>query len=206
MIAAVALSFAVVAAPSPESSPESSPELEKYLPCTAGLSIEYAIESKNTGKKYTSVETVLGPGKEARSCLIERRTGAEREVLMREHLDDRISNAGYADQPVALRAPLLKAPVLKDKGWYFTSTRFTIADIGVRHEVPAGTFADCVRVHEAAKDGSHEADSVYAPTVGLIAYESRDLRMRAIRVDKTPALAPAAKERRRPALKKASSK
>lgn len=183
-----------------------SAELERYLPCTAGLSIEYAIESKNTGKKYTSVETVLGPGKEARSCLIERRIGGEREVLMREHLDDRISNAGYADQPIALRPPLLKAPVLKDKGWYFTSTRFTIADIGETYVVPAGTFSGCVRVHEAAKDGSHEADSVYAPSVGLIAYESRDLRMRATRVDKTPPLAPDAGNKRRPALKKPSSK
>lgn len=159
--------------------------LHALFPCTAGLSITYTIEPKAAGAKASeTTETVLGPGKEPHTCLIERRTATSKDTLLREHLDDRILNAGYADQPVALRAPLMKAPVEKGRSWHFTTTDFEIADAGDTYDVPAGTFDHCVRVHERAQDGKHEADSVYAPGVGLIAYESRDLRMRATRIEK----------------------
>jgi hypothetical protein len=158
------------------------PGLAALAPCTIGLSIEYSHEVKNRGGTLTSKETVLGPGKEANICLIRRQSGGLDEVWARELLDKSVNYAGYEGQLLAFRPPLIKAPVQKATRWRFNTTDYEIEGAGISFEVPAGTFDGCVRVAEKSRDGKHEAYAVYAPGVGLIAYESRDQRMRATRV------------------------
>lgn len=167
--------------------------LQRYMPCTVGLTIEYEIlpveNAVKTARRARMIETIRGPGKEPSTCVIDRRTirpeGTEvKEAWAREHLPDRITNAGFVDRPVAFRTPLLKAPIKRGQRWRFNTTEFEIREVGDTFDVPAGTFDGCVRVVERSKDGKHQAHSVYAPGVGLIIYESLEMRMRASRVTK----------------------
>jgi hypothetical protein len=134
------------------------------------------------------VETVRGPGKEPHTCILDRVTfrpngRAERDAFAREILADRITDAGWVDQPMAFRTPLLRTPLKPGRKWHFNTTDFEIKEVGDTFDVPAGTFDDCVRVYERSADGRHEASSVYAPNVGLISRETRDWRRRAVRVE-----------------------
>jgi hypothetical protein len=167
------------------------PALIALMPCTPGLSIEYIVEPKEAGGKPAKmIETVRGTGREANTCVLDRVTvladGRElRDAWARELLADRITNAGPIDQVVAFRPPILVAPIAVGTKWHFNTTRFQIAGAGETHETPAGKFAGCVRIVERSIDGKHEASSIYAPDVGLIAYEAKDHTARAVRV-KTP--------------------
>lgn len=155
-----------------------------YLPCTPGLTIEYA---PTGGRQRT--ETVRGAGALPSTCVIDRETRGEdgkveHEAWLREILPDRISNAGWADQPVAFRTPMLKAPLEAGRRWHFNTTDFVIRAVGERVSVAAGVFDGCVRVDERTADGKHAVSSVYAPGVGLILAESPGGRLEAARVGK----------------------
>jgi hypothetical protein len=168
--------------------------MHELMPCTIGLSIEYTDEPKDIqdpklAKEKTTrmIETVRGPGKELNTCVIDRLVihadgSKEKDAWAREMLPDRITNAGWVDRPVAFRTPLLRTPIRAGRRWHFNTTDFEIKDVGDTFDVPAGTFEACVRVSERASDGAYEASSVYAPRVGLILYESRSRRVRAIKV------------------------
>jgi hypothetical protein len=167
--------------------------LHRFMPCTPGLSVEYLDEPKDKASKGATlrvIDTVRGPGKEPHTCVLDRVTihpggKEERDAWARELLPDRITNAGWIDHPVAFRTPLLRAPVKSGRRWHFNTTDFVIKEVGDTFDVPAGTFDGCVRVHEQSADGKYEASSVYAPGVGLISYETRERRTRAVRVSAT---------------------
>lgn len=145
---------------------------DAYLPCLPGLSIEYRLTVGGEPRAEVR-EVVRGRGDEPRLCVIERRTiyaGGAREdtAWAREHLPDRISNAGWAELPVAFRPPLLKAPLEKGRRWHFNRTDFEIAESGGAVTVAAGKFEPVVVVEERASDGPHVARNTYARGVGLI--------------------------------------
>jgi hypothetical protein len=160
----------------------------EYLPCTVGLSIEYTDQSRSgAGPTLKMTETIRGPGKEARTCVIDRVIQkpdgqTEKDAWMREMLPDRIANAGWVDRPVAFRTPILRAPIQAGKKWHFNTTDFEIKEADATIEIAAGKFERCVRVTERSTDGTHEASSIYAPKVGLILYESRSRRVEAVKV------------------------
>ncbi len=163
--------------------------LTEYLPCTIGLSIEYTDRPRSgaSGPKLEMTETIRGPGKEPRTCIIDRVVQKpdgqkEKDAWMREMLPDRIANAGWVDRPVAFRTPLIRAPIQAGKRWHFNTTDFEIKDVDATIEVAAGKFERCLRVTERSTDGAHEASSIYAPKVGLILYESKSRRVEAVKV------------------------
>jgi hypothetical protein len=155
-----------------------------YLPCQAGLSIEYKVEPAG-GAAFSMTETVQPSS--PKMCLLEQTVRSisgrtEVNVFARELLEDRVLNAGYAELILAFRPPLLVAPIERGKKWRYQTTDYEIEGAGVPCEVPGGKFEDCVRVRERSRDGKHEATSVYARDVGLVMYESRDRRIRATRI------------------------
>jgi hypothetical protein len=185
--------------------------MNQLIPCTPGLRIEYEDTLKEgKGSVSRTIETVRGPGKEPRTCVIDRVVkrpdGKEdRDAWAREMLPDRITNAGWVDHPMAFRTPLLRTPIQPGRKWHFNTTDFEIKDVGDTFDVPAGTFEGCVRVFERSSDATHEASSVYAPKVGLILYESKTHRVRAVKVT-MPTAHETAQDRAPPARRKDSSK
>lgn len=167
-----------VAAPSPQD----------LLPCAPGRSVTYRLErdGEDTGVRIT--ETVRGMKK--RLCIIDRVTrrpdgSKDTDALALEVLDDRVSNAGWADTPRVMRPPLVKAPVKAGQSWTFNRVAYRIDEVGSSVEVPAGSFSGCVRVSERAIDGAkHAAYSIYAPHVGLIVRVTDDTRLVATSVER----------------------
>jgi hypothetical protein len=186
----VALSFTIAALVAVSSFAQTTPA--DYLPCTVGLTIEYRFEATGEGHRPTGAkmtETIRGAGREPNTCVVDRevidREGrSNKDAWAREMLADRISNAGYVDQPVAFRPPMLRAPIERAKTWRFNTTEFEIEAIDEVVDVPAGRFTGCVRVREWTRDHTHSATSVYARDAGLILYESRGERYVAVRVTK----------------------
>lgn len=156
---------------------------QDYLPCTAGLSIEYNVESADG--PYSITDTI----KElvSRVCTYERvvRSASGRtevELLARELVEDRITNAGEARMKLGFQPPLLVAPLERGKKWRFQVIDYEILSVGEPCEVPAGKLPDCVRVREKSRVSAYEATSVYARNVGLVLFESEERRIRATRI------------------------
>jgi hypothetical protein len=184
---AACLSLALAATSTRAMTPEE--EMNRFMPCSIGLTVEYRDEPKEgeKGAPLTMTETIRGPGKEPRTCVIDRLVikpdGAkDKDAWVREMLSDRIANAGWIDRMVAFRTPLLRTPIRAGRKWHFNTTDFEIKSVGDTYDVPAGTFEGCIRVTERSTDGAHEAYSIYAPGVGLILYESKAKRVRAVKV------------------------
>jgi hypothetical protein len=164
------------------------PDPRALFPCTPGLAVTYALErsGQDTGARRT--ETVKGPGRAPRTCLLERRDSgpgrAEQvDAWLLEHLPDRVANAGWAATPTAFRPPLLKAPLEVGRSWTFESQLWRVEAVGERVVVPAGTFDGCVVVEERSLEGAeHRARVVYAPGVGPVLVETRTWRRVAVRV------------------------
>lgn len=156
-----------------------------FLPCTPGLQIEY-----RAGERTRVTDTVIGP--EGRNlCRIERATvrpgpskGAksskETEAYLRELLPDRVLTAGYAQTPLALRPPLLVAPVELGTRWRFNRARYRIAELGPCRAADR-TFERCVTVEMSGEDGS-SSTSRYAEGVGLVEQRFGDTSMIAVAV------------------------
>lgn len=153
--------------------------LPRYLPCTPGLVVMYADAA---GREVEEEILGFGVAAEPRVCAVERRTGAVRERLGREYLADRISDAGWLDTPLALRAPLLKAPLSVGARWHWNREDHQVIAVGRPVEVPAGRFVDTVWITTRGDDGAHEALAVYAAGVGLVRYESAGRGLSATRV------------------------
>jgi hypothetical protein len=163
-----------------------APEPAQLMPCTPGLRIEYRLTDAGTPKADVT-ESVRGPGSEPNTCVLDRTThytdGRTRsEAPMRELLPDRVSNAGTADQPIAFRPPYLMGPIAPGKKWRFERSAYEIAAVDETLVVPAGTFKGCVRVVERGIGIELHAESVYAPGVGLLSFDSGPLKMVATRV------------------------
>lgn len=153
--------------------------LERFLPCTPGLTITSA-----DGAGREVVEEVLGFGvsPERRVCAVERRTSGARERVGREYLPDRISDAGWLDTPLALRAPILRAPLRVGARWHWNRVDHQVTAVGVAIDVPAGRFEDTVWITSRGSDGGPEALAVYAAGVGRVRFESGGRRLWATRV------------------------
>lgn len=184
-LVALALALAPVAAP------PAPPDPGSFFPCTPGLSVEREVEPAVSAAKVTStparrvIDTIRGPGREKNSCVLERVVrdpdGKERtESLGLERLPDRVSNMGWIDQPLALRPPMLKAPITKGARWTFDRTAYEIVDVDATLVLPAGTLSGCVRVRERSRDGVHDVVLAYAPGIGLVERVSRNGTERAV--------------------------
>lgn len=176
---------AVIAAP---------PAPNDFLPCTPGLSVTYAFyDAAGQDRGVRQIDRIRGPGQDPKTCVIDQETRfgdgrVEKDAWVREHLEDRILNAGWLSTMTAFRPPLLIGPLSAGKRWVFNRTSFTIAEIGTTFDVPAGTFDGCLRLVESSvPPGAHTAWLVYAPGVGLIAAEHNGRLRRAIEV-RTPAV------------------
>ena len=139
--------------------------LQRYLPCTPGLTVTYADAA---GRAVEEEVLGFGVAVEPRVCAVERRLGAARERLGREYLSDRISDAGWLDTPLALRAPILKAPLTIGARWHWNREDHQVIAIGRVVEVPAGRFVDTVWITSRSSDGQREATAVYVAGVGLV--------------------------------------
>lgn len=153
--------------------------LQRYLPCTPGLTVTYADAA---GRAVEEEVLGFGVAVEPRVCAVERRLGAARERLGREYLSDRISDAGWLDTPQALRAPILKAPLTVGARWHWNREDHQVIAIGRVVEVPAGRFVDTVWITSRSSDGQREATAVYAAGVGLVRYQSEGRQLSATRV------------------------
>jgi hypothetical protein len=153
--------------------------LQRYLPCTPGLTVTYADAA---GRAVEEEVLGFGVAVEPRVCAVERRLGAARERLGREYLSDRISDAGWLDTPLALRAPILKAPLTVGARWHWNREDHQVIAIGRVVEVPAGRFVDTVWITSRSSDGQREATAVYAAGVGLVRYQSEGRQLSATRV------------------------
>jgi hypothetical protein len=153
--------------------------LQRYLPCTPGLTVTYADAA---GRAVEEEVLGFGVAVEPRVCAVERRLGAARERLGREYLSDRISDAGWLDTPLALRAPILKAPLTIGARWHWNREDHQVIAIGRVVEVPAGRFVDTVWITSRSSDGQREATAVYAAGVGLVRYQSEGRQLSATRV------------------------
>jgi hypothetical protein len=153
--------------------------LQRYLPCTPGLTVTYADAA---GREVDEEVLGFGVAAEPRVCAIERRLGAGRERLGREYLADRVTNAGWLDTPLALRAPILKAPLSVGARWHWNREDHQVTALGRVVEVPAGRFADTVWITSRSSDGQHAATAVYAAGVGLVLYQSAGRQLSATRV------------------------
>ncbi|MCK6551201.1 hypothetical protein L6R52_35530 [Myxococcota bacterium] len=162
-----------------------------FFPCTPGLVVEREVEPAASKDALASkprrrvVDTIRGPGREKNSCVLDRVVrdpdGKERtEALGFEVLPDRVSNMGWIDQPLALRPPMLKAPVAKGAKWTFDRSIYEILDVDVVVTLPAGRLTGCVRVREVSRDGVHDVVLTYAPQIGLVERVSRNGTERAI--------------------------
>jgi hypothetical protein len=153
--------------------------LQRYLPCTPGLTVTYADAA---GRAVEEEVLGFGVAVEPRVCAVERRLGAARERLGREYLSDRISDAGWLDTPLALRAPILKAPLTIGARWHWNREDHQVIAIGRVVEVPAGRFVDTVWITSRSSDGQREATAVYVAGVGLVRYQSEGRQLSATRV------------------------
>jgi len=144
-------------------------DVNVYLPCTRGLTVEYA----------GVVDTIVGytDPHEPRLCVIARRGAVS---WAREQLTDRVSYAGEVDALVALRPPMLKAPLYTGAHWRFDRTDYAIVAVGRPVTVPAGTFSDTVWIEETSESG--RATSVYVAGIGLVRHERGATIMQAVRV------------------------
>lgn len=165
------------------------PAPSDFMPCTPGLSVTFAFyDAAGQDRGVRQVDRVRGLGKAPRTCVIDQETRyadgrVEKDAWVREHLEDRILNAGWLSSMTAFRPPLLVAPLTTGQRWVFNRTAFSIAEIGTTFDVPAGTFDGCLRVVESSMPpGAHSAWLVYAPGVGLIAAEHNGRSRRAIEV------------------------
>jgi hypothetical protein len=143
--------------------------LQRYLPCTPGLTITYADAA---GREVEEEVLGFGVAVEPRVCAVERRHGVARERLGREYLSDRVSDAGWLDTPLALRAPILKAPLTVGARWHWNREDHEVLALGRAVEVPAGRFVDTVWITSRSSDGRHATTEVYAAGVGLVQYQS----------------------------------
>lgn len=161
-----------------------------YLPCTPGLEIEYR------SKEVKVVDRVIGFEKK-RLCKIERRTirsggRTEKDAYLREILPDRVLAAGFAGAPVALRPPLLVAPLEVGTKWHFKGSDYRITEVA-RCEV-AGRSAACVTVTQS---GPSPTSRTYARGIGLVRAVYADAEMRAVAL-RLPKGATKPKSRKRP--------
>lgn len=125
------------------------------------------------------VDRVIGRDRQ-KLCRIERTTTrpegrAEKDAYLREILKDRVLAAGYADAPVALRPPLLVAPVEVGTKWHFKGADYRITEVGPC-EV-AGQRSTCVTV---ARSGPDPTDQTYALGIGLVRSTHAGGEMRAV--------------------------
>jgi hypothetical protein len=170
-----------------EAPPSSGNDLDRFLPCTPGLTIEYRLVDAKTNDKLADVtERIRGAGQEPRTCVTDRTTHylsgkIDKESLAREYLVEKIMNAGYADQPLAFRPPILKRPLEKGKKWTFDADDYEILETDAKVTVPAGTFDGCLRVEQRERKGAYSAQSVYAPGIGLIRFDQGARKMEAMR-------------------------
>ncbi len=161
--------------------------LDAYLPCRAGLAIVY-----RDARGAAVTERVLGFGvsREPRVCALRREAGGAAETWGREHLADRITNAGWIDTPLAMRSPILKAPLVLGASWRFNRQETRIAAIGRPVEVPAGRFTDTVWLESRPQDtidGRPGAtESVYAAGVGLVRHRAGEALLEAVQVIAAP--------------------
>jgi hypothetical protein len=161
---------------------------DEWLPCEPGLAITYQVTVDGQPRSKV-VEEVKGRGSEPRLCVVDRRVAfedgtKESGAIAREHLDDRISNAGWADLPSAFRPPMIKAPIEVGKKWHFNRADYEIVEVGKRLTLAAGTF-ETLHVRERATDGNpHVADNWYARGVGLVLRERAAERMEAVAVSR----------------------
>ncbi len=180
------LSLAVLVAGGPDTS------LSKFVPCEVGLTIEYVVT--DGGKKTaTVVETVVGPGRERNTCVLDKRAKFEggqesRDVWAREILSDRVANAGWVDTPLAFRPILLQAPIKAGARWAFDETKYRIARAGHTVTVPAGKLENCVEVVETA--AGHHASTTYCAGVGVALWSSGSQKMAATAIRRGPKQAP----------------
>lgn len=171
-------------------------EVDPWLPCKPGLTITYAL-STNGVERATVIETVRGRGAEPRLCVIDRRITyssgeVETTAWAREHLPDRVANAGWADMPTAFRPPLIKAPIKKGAKWHFNRADHEIAGVGSPLTTRAGTFRDVVRIEvraliedpsaEKGSKGPLVSEQFYARDVGLVLSVRGEERMEAVLV------------------------
>lgn len=156
--------------------------VDPYLPCRPGLVVTY----RDTAGKE-AVERVVGfqVKREPRVCVVRREVGGQVETWGREHLADRISNAGWIDTPLALRSPILKAPLAAGAHWRFNRAETRVVAVKRPLEVPAGRFEDTVWIETWATDGESTllSESVYAAGVGLVRHVAGASRLEAIRVE-----------------------
>ena len=161
----------------------------KYLPCTPGLELRYRIEQDGKDTRSRITDRIRGlrevnararhPGFEQTTglCIIDRKTEfgddpPRDDAYALEVLSDRVSSAGWVSQLVALRTPLLKAPLESGARWRFGAVEFRIVANRETMEVPAGRFEQVLIVEERAMDGApYRARTAYAPGIGMIRRE-----------------------------------
>ena len=159
-----------------------SPAPSTYLPCHDGLRLEYRVERNGVDTMIRVFDQIRG--EKAPLCIVDRTTQpgegpARTDAYAREHLPDRILSAGWLPHLVALRIPLLRAPLVQDAEWRFGAVQYRVKEAHATMLVPAGRFEDVLVVEERALDGSgYRAVSAYAPGIGLIRRaEGRDVRV-----------------------------
>ena len=104
-------------------------EVDRFLPCTPGLEIEYAVTEKDGRKSSTVTERVRGPGTEARTCVLERKmlfadgktdllenfvsNKTRRKFKARLAYDKKEGKVSFEFEPRAAKAPAKKAVARK---------------------------------------------------------------------------------------------
>lgn len=154
--------------------------IDRYVPCRTGLVITYR-DARGAAVR----ERVLGfvVKSEPRVCALRREVGADVETWGREHLADRVTNAGWIDTPLAMRSPILKAPLVEGASWRFNRQETRVVAVGRPVEVPAGRFTDTVWIESRAMDAPGPvAESVYAAGVGLVRHRAGAALLEAVEI------------------------
>ncbi|MCC7383684.1 MAG: hypothetical protein IT384_17720 [Deltaproteobacteria bacterium] len=160
--------------------------LDRFMPCTPGLAVRYRMlrDGVETGEV---IERVEGRGTERATCVLARETkgagGVQRQRFAREHLPDRISDAGPVELPLAFRPPILKAPIRAGQRWHFNGVDSRIATTTATFELAGVRLGDVVRiVSRPTEGGANDTTSEYAPGVGLVRVRRGGFELRAVQV------------------------
>lgn len=131
-----------------------------YLPLTPGTRLEYSVErSGESGRLLVEHLSAEGGVRVRRTW-----TGADGRAQVETSLAQRRADGVYFDGALAL-----PAPARPGASWSSPPRRFRVESLDASAEVPAGRFADCLRVvYLIAEGDAGSGEKLFAPGVGLV--------------------------------------